>query len=644
MPDLSPSETAGARRSIRLAAAAAGLAGFLLYAHTALNGFVFDDVNVAVRNPIAHDPLAVREIFTSHYWANVEKPGNLYRPLTIWSLALNHAITGEAEAGYHLTNAALHGAVSALVTILASALGLTAGGAMAAGLLFAVHPIHVEAVAPVVGRSELLAALLGLASWTAYLRGTGGTAGPSAERRRRAGPLVVSVIFFALALLSKESAIVLPALVFAGDRALGRSRARTEGLFTLGAMGASVLVWAAIRSAVVPGAPPDDPLVSVFGGVDPITRIMTATGVLGRYLFLMVFPATLSADYSYHQIPLVSSILDPIFLASAAAHVLLLAAALALAARGRLSGLGILIYLLAIFPVSNIAFSIGTVMAERLLYFPSIGLCLLPPALYAEAGKPRRIAAPALAAILVLLAGRSFARVLDWRDQHTLFTATVKTSPRSAKAHYNLAVAEEDRGDRRAAEEEYRRAIEIKPEMGQARRNYGLLLIQGGRATEAAAELKEAARLSPSSPDVFSDLGIAYHLMGMAREAEQAFLEEIRLRPVSARAHYNLGSLLLEQGRIPEAIERLQRAAELDPADADARAQLGAALAAAGRHAEGAAAFEEAIRLNPSLVDLLVPLARSALAAGRDESAVAALRRARSEGIAIPDELRALLP
>jgi tetratricopeptide (TPR) repeat protein len=632
------------RRSIRLAAAAAGLTGFLLYANTAFNGFVFDDLNVVVRNPIAHDPLAVRGIFTSHYWANVETSGDLYRPLTIWSFALNRAATGEGAAGYHLTNAALHGVVSALVALLASALALSAGGAMAAGLLFAVHPIHVEAVAPIVGRSELLAALFALAAWTAYLRGTGGAADLPVKRGPRPWLLVASVISFALAILSKESAVVLPALMLAGDRVSGRSGARSPGLATLGAMGMVIAVWAAVRAAVVPGAPPDDPLVSVFGGVDAITRILTATGVLGRYLFLMGFPATLSADYSYHQIPLIPSILDPIFLASAAACVLLLAVGIRLAARGRISGLGILIYLLAVFPVSNIAFSIGTVMAERLLYFPSIGLCLLAPALYTESGKRHRLAVPALAAILLLLAGRTLARVPDWRDQHTLFAATVKTSPRSAKAHYNLAVAEEDRGDLRAAEEEYRRAIEIKPEMGQARRNYGLLLLKDGRASESAVELREAARLGPGSPDVFSDLGIAYHLMGMAREAEHAFREEIRLRPGSSRANYNLGSLLVEQGRQAEAIEALARAAELDPADADARAQLGSALAAVGRQTEAAAAFEEAIRLNPSLVDLLVPLARSAVAAGRRESAIAALSRARAEGLAIPEDLRSLFP
>jgi len=357
----------------------------------------------------------------------------------------------------------------------------------------------------------------------------------------------------------------------------------------------------------------------------------------------------LSADYSFSQIPLVSSPLDALFLISAALHVGLAAAGLLLAARGRLSGLAILIYLGALLPVSNILFSIGTVMGERLLYFPSVGICLLPPALLAESGAgrgraARRIAAGALGVLCALYAVRVIARTGDWRDAHTLFTATTRTSPDSAKAHYNLGVAEEERGEPRAAMEAYRRAIEIKPDMPQARRNYGLALLQEGRPAEALAHLQAAATLDPNIADIYSDLGIALHQIGRREEAEQAFREEMRRRPGGERSWYNLGSLLLEERRPSEALPLLDRAIALAPADADAHAQRGAALAAAGRNAEAAAAFEEVLRLNPRMVEALVPLARAALAAGRQDLARSAAGRAVSEGVPLPADLRSLAP
>jgi tetratricopeptide (TPR) repeat protein len=621
-------------RSALAAALLTALAGFFLYSGTAANDFVFDDINIAARNPIAHDPADLGRIFGSHYWASVLDKGNLYRPVTTWTFAVNHALTGEGAAGYHLTNALLHGMVSALVVLLATALGLGGGGALAAGLLFAFHPVHVEAVAPVVGRSELLAVLFVLAAWLCHLAATDRSA-----QRGRAAVLRAAALLFGAGLMSKEHAVVLPVLILAGDLVMRRNREGWRGslvtLVWMAPVGIAVLV---ARSAVVPGLPPDDPLGSVFGGVDPFTRILTATGVLGRYLWLLVYPVTLSADYSYHQISLITSPSSALFLASALAHAGLLGAGLFLAARRRLSGLSLLIYLFALFPVSNLPVSIGTVMGERLLYLPSVGLCLLFPALFAErlaeqrGGRGWPVLRRGAAVILLLLCALYGARVLlrnrDWKDQHTLFTATVRTSPLSAKAHYNLGVAEDDRGNVQAALTAYRRAVQIKPDMTQARRNYGLDLLQTGEAGEALEHLREAARLDPEIPDVFSDLGIALHQLGRHGEAGRAFQEEIRRRPGGARAHYNLGTVFLELGRPAEAVEPLTRAAALAPEDTDALVQLGLAFSKQGRYAEALAALERALVLDPGLTGAILDLARAAEAAGDGDVG----RRARALG------------
>ncbi|HZE88522.1 MAG TPA: hypothetical protein VE404_03190, partial [Verrucomicrobiae bacterium] len=279
----------------RRGAAAAFLLGAVLYAGTLRNGFVFDDIDVVQKNPLAHAPPRVGAILTSHYWAGVQATGNLYRPLTILSFALNDAVTGGAAAGYHAVNAILHGAVSALVVLLAAALGWSPAGALTAGLLFAAHAVHVEAVAPVVGRSELLGALFALAAWLCHRAAVRG-----ATARARIARGAFAAAFFGLALLSKENAAVLPALVVAADLALDRSAvARRRSLRSAAAMAGILALFLAARAAVVPGVPPDDPLGRVFGGVDLVTRVRTAMGVMGRYLGLLVFPRHLSADYSY---------------------------------------------------------------------------------------------------------------------------------------------------------------------------------------------------------------------------------------------------------------------------------------------------------------------------------------------------------
>jgi len=632
----------------RLAAPlAAFLLGALLYANTASNAFVFDDINIVEKNPIARDPSALGTIFSTHYWAGVQPLGNLYRPLTILSFAANHALTGAGPSGYHVTNAILHGAVSALVVLLALGLGSGTSCALAAGLIFASHPIHVEAVAPVVGRSELLAALFGILAWLCHLAATR----PQVPRARRAVLITACALLLLAALLSKEHAAVLPSLILAGDLVLRRARGnRAPIAASLAAQGAVLAIGLALRAAIVPGLPPQDPMGSVFGGVDAMTRWLTAIGVLGRYLWLMVFPVHLSADYSFEQIPLIHTAMDPLFLASAAAYAGLAAAGFYLGFRGRRSGIFLLVYLGALFPVSNLPFSIGAVMGERLLYLPSIGLCLLVPALYEEL-RPRifsRLApGPARAVVLavcLLFSARTILRNGDWVDQLTLFRVTVRTSPRSAKAHYNLGVAEDERGDVAAAMEAYRRAIEIKPDQAQPRRNYGLDLLQEKRPAEALEYLRSAASLDPSIPDVFSDVGIALHQLSRAPEAEEAFREEIRRRPESWRSWYNLGSLLLERDRLPEALEALSRAAAINPADPDARAQMGFALAGLGRHGEAMEAFGEAMRIAPGAGDLLVPLARSAAAAGRADVARSAVRQAASLGLAIPPDLKTWAP
>jgi len=628
---------------------AVALAALICYANTLGNGFVFDDIEAVARNPLVTSAsLRPAEIFTSHYWAPMIPTGNLYRPLTILSYALNHRIAGPGPASFHLVNVMLHALCSALLVVLALRLGLGRGGALAAGLLFAAHPIHTEAVAGVVGRADLMAAAAVLGAWIVHL----------ARPRAGAGWIGLIVLLYAAGLLSKESAVVLPALMLAGDvyrvrRGLARWRDALPA--TVACLGLTA-IWLALRAWLLPAVAAGSVSESLFETAPFLVRFSTAMSVLWRYLVLLVFPIRLSADYSFEQIPALATLAAPMAAAGLLACTAIGIAGVVRLAGGRtshLDGLCALVFLLAVAPVSNVFVPIGTIMGERLLYLPSIAFCLLLPVLWtrtagaAMSTPSARRAGALLTALVVIPCGiRTVSRNADWKDQLTLFRATVVTSPRSAKAHYNLGVALEEAGQPGEALEQYLAAIAIREDDARSRYNAGLLLAREGRTADALRHLELAARLDPDLPGVSNSLGVVYTELGRKAEAEAAFRATLARDPAPADRHaalYNLGTLMLSTGRPAEAIDPLEQARDVDPGDPDGRFQLGLAYLDTGRPEAAAAELEEALALSPAMHDALVPLALASHRIGDADKAVALARRALGEGIPLPPELSALV-
>jgi tetratricopeptide (TPR) repeat protein len=668
-----------------LLAAVAFAAGALLYAGTTGHAYVYDDIQIVRDNPLVTGDAPLGKIFTSHYWAGYRDDGNLYRPATMLSFRLVRSMAGPGPAGQHALNILLHGAVSTLVVLLAFRLGLCGAGSLAAGLLFATHPVHVEAVAPVVGRSELLAALFGLAAWLSYLRATREGSGISFGRAWLIGAAVAPLLF-GCALLSKEGIAVLPALILCAELvAGGGGGAWRRRALPMALLWGLLLVWLAARGILLASSAGGDGGAGAegFGGVSTAIRLLSAVAILGRYLVLTLFPAWLSADYSFNQIPLVTGPADGAFLASMASCLALAVAGILLARRGRLSGLGILIYLGAIFPLSNLAFPIGTVMGERLLYLPSLGWCLFLPALAAEwtarrgsrggaessaplpagggtgggggereinrrlpAGAPSslsgRLATAGILAVVALYAGRSLVRIPEWKDPLALFRATVRRSPMAARAWLNLGVAEEAAGGRDAALAAYRRAVAIKPDQPDARHRLGRALLERGDSAGAAVELEAALRAAPVPSGAWLDLGRAFHGLGRRADALHAFRMELVGDAGSWSAEFNLGQLLVEQGAVSEGLEHILRAAALKPGEAMVHLQAARVLALLGRRPEAVDAWDRALTLKPDLDEALLPAARAALAAGETERARRWATEARRKGLPLPPELEPL--
>jgi tetratricopeptide (TPR) repeat protein len=366
-------------------------------------------------------------ILTRDYWWPTDA-STLYRPLTTLSYLVNYAVLGNGEnpAGYHIVNFLLHWANVWLVFLIIRRLASRLDVALVAAALFAIHPVNTEAVTNIVGRADLLATFFVLLGGWWYLQG------------RLAGVAVAGC----LGVLAKETGVMLVA--FAGLYDLLWSEglrpilkkfrleylAFIPGIILIGL----IRSWMMSTTMVFEDDFTDNPLF----GATFFQRFMTAMEVIGRHLKLLVFPWSLSGDYSFNQIPLYntgSTSSDVAAWLSILTVALLIAAAIYLRNRAKLFSWGVLFLFIMMLPTSNLLVVIGSIMAERFLYLPLIGFCgALAFILLKISGQTHfRWVLPAV--VICLLGIRTFQRNADWHDELSFWKSTVAASPGSIKAH-----------------------------------------------------------------------------------------------------------------------------------------------------------------------------------------------------------------
>lgn len=424
------------------------------------NGFAFDDVPIIVENSQIHDLAAPWVYAHQSYWPP-KNLGDAYRPWTVWWFALQWAMGGGAPWLFHLGNLLL----TAVTTLLVLALGvelLGPFGAIAAAALFAVHPLHVEATANIVGQGELWMTAFALGGCVLYLR---------ARRRGALGPAsrITLAVLLVLAAGSKEQGIVLPGLLLALEyfvvpsfRAESlpvrlKSLAPTYGL--LAVVGVGFLGFRYWVLGDLGGGPPAAGLEGLgLGG-----RAATMLPLVTEWARLLVWPARLLSQYS-----------PPAHGASTGfgagallgAGIVAVAAAIGWLSRRRhpAIGLGLTWIGLSLLPVSNVPFPTGVLVAERTLFLPSVGIVVIGGAMLEWlAGNSDRWAPAILGLCLLVMSGaaRSWARQPVWHDNLTLFAQTVIDEPRSYRGHFVLGRELVRRGDQRGALAAYQRAGDL---------------------------------------------------------------------------------------------------------------------------------------------------------------------------------------
>jgi len=524
----------------------------------------------------------------------VPQCGN-YHPLTMASLALNFRLSGLNPASYHWLNLLLHLANTALVFFLVRALsGEGVWTTVATALFFGIHPMHVESVAWVAERKDVLYAFFYLLALLAYLRFLD---------TRRPGWRVLTWFAFVLSVASKPAAVVLPLALVALD--VYRRRPVTRGAvlekvpFFLVSIVGGLLTVHAQRSA---GAIVSPHLWTFF------QKILFASYATGVYVVKLFLPFSLSAVYPYPDLD--RGPLGPEFYLAFVALAVLLPALVYLVRRRRSALFGIafffinIILVLPLLPIGN------AILAERYTYVPYIGLFVALTGWLDERHGPRWAGAtvrPILAAALFLLAAVSLVQTWKrsevWRSSDTLLNDMIEKNPhRIWYAYWGRGKGRMEKGRNEEALADFNEALALKPDSEPMWLYKGNLLAELNRSDSALICLERAIALKPDYTEAISNRGSLKARMGDTPGGLADLSRAIALDPRFRDAYLNRASVYARMHEYAVSIADRQRAIELDPSNPTnyrLHGSIGVSLQVLNRPREAIVEFDEAIRSTP---------------------------------------------
>lgn len=579
-------------RTWPLAGALLVLAVAAVYAHTLSAPFVFDDLPAVAQ--------AARIARSGDGWSLFspgDDPGETSRgrPLLGLTMVLNYALSQERTWSYRAVNVLIH--TLAGLTLLAlvrrtlqrpafpdevrgAALPLSAMVAM----LWALHPLHTQAVTYVAQRAESLAGLFVLLTLLAAIRAF------DSPRPGRWTALAVGCC--ALGMATKEVVAAAPLIVLLYDRtfvagsAAGALR-RRPGLYA-GLAGTWAIVAVLVLASGGRGG-----TAGFDAGVSSWHYLLTQGHALATYLQLVVWPHPLVFDYGTNVARGVSEVLPEAALPGGLA----IATLIALHRRSAWGFLGGFFFLV-LAPSSSVVPVASQTMAEHRMYLAAVGP-VVGLVLVLNVWLGRRALAVAVV-LAVALGGLTLARNSVYGSPLALWADTAGKRPGNARAFHNLGLAEYRRDEPAAAAGHFERALQLDPGSADAHYNLGLCLSRMGRPAEAMARYEQALALRPAYPEAHNNLGSLLLALGRMAEARNHYEQALRLRPDFSEAHGNLSDVLLRQGEAGKAVEQAREATRLDPAYVEAWLHAGNACAQLGRFAEARRHFETAIRLRPA--------------------------------------------
>lgn len=565
----------------------------LVYAPVYRFGFVnFDDPDYVTNNPHVRDGLTKEGIV----WAVTSTEAANWFPATRFSHLLDVEIFDMRPGGHHFTNAFLHACATVLLfAFLLAATGAAWPSAFVA-MLFAVHPLHVESVAWIAERKDVLSAFFGFLALWGYVR----------------RHYWLTLLAFCMGLMSKPMIVTLPFVLFLLDKWPLRQSLRSALRVKI-----PMLVLSAASATAAYLVQRSSGAVREVGQFPLGLRVENAVVSYAVYIVKMFWPVRLAVFYPYpHHLPLWQIALS----------ILLLSGISIIVVRDRRSrpylAVGWLWYLGTLVPVIGLI-QVGTqARADRYTYLPMVGLSIMLAWGLREVLNNKVAISGAIAACLAC-AALCEAQIQYWRNSETLFRHALDVTSGNYLAHHNLGVALADEGRFAEAIKQYQAALQIEPNAANVQTDYGNALAKSGRMPEAIVHYQEALRALPNSPITHNDLANALAANpGTMPEAIAEYQTALRLKPDyeearnnleqvqsnGAEMQYNMGVDLARSGKPEAAIPYFEEALRLKRDYVDADNNLGVVLAGIGRVQEAISHFEAALRIDPNSAEAHVNL------------------------------------
>lgn len=583
----------------------------LIFSNTLNNPFMWDEKEFIVENSytkgLKDAPFLFSPVYWRHYYPGAKEE---YRPIGVVTFVLDYCLWKLKPFGYHLTNLLLHILNVILIYLVILRLvnrnkeerGLT-GLPFLAALLFATHPIHTESIAWIKNRFDLLSLLFLLLSLLFFIRYIS-----QKEGRGIIIYYIISIFSFILALLSKETAVVLPfvlslyVICFLGKKVYKKALVGILPFF--GFMSIYIIFKLKDLINLVSG--------EIMHNISVYQNILIVIKTIGYYIRLLVFPIDLNAE---HFLGVPKSFFEPAVILSLVLLLILTAIVIKTFRYSKMLSFGIMWILLTLIPASNIIFLAGRPIAEQRLYTSSLGFCIILamgiralPSLgsrFIHRNMLRRSAVFLTLCILIFYSTVTIRRNFDWKDPATFWTKTVKSSQNSARAYNNLGTAYYNTGRYQDAIASYEKAIDIDPKFATACNNLGAAYRNIGDDDKAISAFKKAVELNPDYAEAYSNLGVAlYAKSGLSEEVLMDLRRAIELNPNYAEAYNNLaGVLQAEFGRISQVEVLYKRAIELNPNYAEAYYNLGLFCDSSGLYNEALGYYKKAVGLKPDYAD-----------------------------------------
>jgi len=536
----------------------------LIYVNSLSNQFVYDDDFTIVNNYFVKTWSNFPLLFQKDYF---KYSGELsYRPVVTLSYFVDYSLWKLNPFGFHLTNTLLHTFNVILLFFLFTQLYSNRLAAFAGTLLFLCHPVITETVNAISYREDLLASVFFIAAFLLYVK---------INKKYTALTYCSSLVCYLLALFSKEIAVTLPVLIFLYDIILNKKCDIKHKIFRIYPGYILIMIFYIVMRFAIFHNPAESHVSYPNNSV--ITNILTMTKVVSSYCKLFFFPIRLCADY---VIPHSTSLTDASFIISLLLFTSVIVITYKLYFYSRILFFPVVWFFVTLLPVLNIV-PIENIMAERYLYLPLPGICMLIGGFLTqhckafpcvkEQYKPasRWIVPVILIPVCITLSLLTVRRNFLWVNQDILWTHTARNFPNSFKAHNNL---------------------------GNIYRN-------AGKLDESILELKYALKLCNDYIDAHNNLGVSYRKKGMLDEADAEYQKALQLNPHYPYAHNNLGVLYAKTNRLEPAIEEFRHAISNKPDYADAHNNLGATYIRTGHYREAIQECSGAIKFNSSHID-----------------------------------------